>query len=105
MDAKELGAMPIGSVQGQAWLHPDTGLPKDPYGYGWAVDPQPGLTLRQHFAGLALQGIMANPERWKQIASDYAVGKKSYEQCSAANAAKAVSVADALLAELAKDPT
>lgn len=62
-----------------------------------------GLTKRELFAAMALQGIMANPERWKQIADDYQSGKKSYKQCSAANAVKAVSLADALIAELSKE--
>jgi hypothetical protein len=55
------------------------------------------MKLRDYFAGQALAGIMANPERWKQIADDYKTGKKSYEQCSAANAVKAYSIADAML--------
>jgi hypothetical protein len=58
---------------------------------------------RAYFAAHALAGIMANPERWKQIAADYTSGKKTYEQCSEANATKAVSLADALLAALEKD--
>ena len=62
-----------------------------------------GLSKRELFAAMALQGIMANPVRWEQIASDYKSGKKTYEQRSVANAVKAVSLADALLAELAKE--
>lgn len=58
-----------------------------------------GMTLRDWFAGQALAGIMANPVRWEQIAADYKSGKKTYEQCSQANATKAFSIADALLAE------
>jgi hypothetical protein len=57
-----------------------------------------GMSLRDYFAAAALTGIMANPERWKQIADDYMSGKKTYEQCSAANAVKAFSIADAMLA-------
>lgn len=65
----------------------------------------PGMSLRDYFAAAALSGIMANPERWKQIAEDYTSGRKTYEQCSAANAAKAWSLADAMLAERGKaDP-
>jgi hypothetical protein len=56
-----------------------------------------GMTLRQWYAGTALSGIMANPERWKQLAADYVSGKKTYEQCSEANAAKALSLADAMI--------
>lgn len=54
-----------------------------------------GMSLREYYAGQALSGIMANPERWKEIANDYYnSGKK--------NAAKAVSLADALIEELEK---
>ena len=63
----------------------------------------PGMTLREYYAGQALAGIMANPERWKQIAKDYTSGKKTYEECSVANAVKAVSLADAMIAELEKN--
>lgn len=61
-----------------------------------------GMSLRDALAIAALTGIMANPERWKQIAEDYRAGKKTYEQCSQANATKAYSIADAMLAERAK---
>ena len=56
------------------------------------------LTLMDYFAGQALAGIMANPERWKQIASDYRNKKKTYQECSNANSAKAYSLADAMIA-------
>ncbi len=62
-----------------------------------------GMSLRDWFAGQALAGIMANPERWRQIADDYKGGKKTYEQCSAANAVKAYSLADAMLAARQSD--
>jgi len=98
MDAKELGNSPVGTVQGQPVLHPDTGLPRDPYsGYGWAVDPQPGITLRQYFAGLAMQGCLAysycNPQsgNYHENSDPQGVAKSS------------VAYADALLAELAKE--
>ena len=61
-----------------------------------------GMSMRDWFAGMALQGIMANPERWKQIAEDYKSRKKTYEQCSQSNAVKAYSLADAMLDERAK---
>lgn len=58
-----------------------------------------GITLRQHFAGLAMQGCLAysycNPQ-----SGNY------HENSDAQGVAKAaVAYADALLAELAKDPT
>jgi hypothetical protein len=49
------------------------------------------------FAASALEGIMANPERWKQIASDYEAGKKTYEECSRSNAVKAYSLAKEMM--------
>lgn len=61
-----------------------------------------GMALRDYFAAQALAGIMANPVRWQQIAEDYKSGKKSYEQCSTANAVKAYSIADAMLAARGK---
>lgn len=61
-----------------------------------------GMTLHEYYVGQALIGIMANPERWKQIAKDYESGKKTYEQCSEANAIKAHSIADAVMKERSK---
>jgi hypothetical protein len=54
--------------------------------------------LRERAALAALTGIMANPVRWQQIADDYKSGKKTYEQCSMANAVKAWGIADAFIA-------
>ena len=37
------------------------GIPLNPWaGHGWAVDPQPGMTLRDWFAGMALQGMLSS---------------------------------------------
>lgn len=73
--------------------------PKMQDGYPeYHADMIPGMPLRDYFAAAALTGIMANPERWKQIADDYTAGKKTYEQCSQSNAVKAYSLADAMLA-------
>lgn len=56
--------------------------------------PQPpGVTLRQHFAGLALQGILGHKMPYDHAPD--AFERPAYE---------AVRAADALLAELAKDP-
>lgn len=52
------------------------------------------LTVRDFFIGQALAGIMANPERWKQIAKDYKSGKKTYDECSIANVKKAINLAN-----------
>lgn len=63
----------------------------------WDIDtqttkfiPMRGMTLRQHYAGLAMQGLIRQ-------------GMVSYENCSAW-AKEAVICADALLAALEKQP-
>lgn len=56
----------------------------------------PGMTLREHFAGLAMQGIMANP-------SGEPKGDFELEHFAKVVATMAVRHADALLAELTKD--
>jgi hypothetical protein len=54
---------------------------------------EPGLTKREYFAGLAMQGIYANSQE-NSPAGDFAW-----------TAVDAVKAADALLAELEKEPT
>lgn len=53
----------------------------------------PGMTLREHFAGLAMQGFCAAPLEQKNVPADVIVGMI---------AKGSVMVADALIAELAK---
>lgn len=66
------------------------GIPQNPNeGYGWAVTPAPGMTLRQYYAGQAMQGLI--------IHNDY--GHVSNEDL----AKGAVAHADALIAELEKE--
>ena len=60
-----------------------------------------GLTKREYFAGLAMQGLLANLERYKYIAEKVECGMPQ-EIASAKNAHKAVLLADALLEELSK---
>lgn len=61
-----------------------------------------GMTLRDWFAGQALAGIMANPERWRDIQRLYDKGKMTYDDASKSNATKAYSIADAMIAEREK---
>lgn len=61
-----------------------------------------GMTLRQWYAGQALAGIMANPERWRDIQRRYDKGEMTYDQASEANATKALSLADAMIAMIAE---
>jgi hypothetical protein len=76
MDAKKLGNLPVGQ---RPWNNLD----------GGEAVPHYGITLRQHFAGVAMQGALANPDH---AADDY----EEMAKCS-------VQQADALLDELAKD--
>lgn len=57
----------------------------------------PGLTLRQHYAGLAMQGMLSRPD-----CQPYSASVQAEAQHLQTVAAKAVQHADALLAELAK---
>lgn len=59
-------------------------------------DSYPGLTLRQHFAGLAMQGVLANP-------TGEPSGDFEKEHFAKVVAVMAVRHADALLAALASD--
>ena len=61
-----------------------------------------GMSLRAYFAGQALQGLLANPKRYAYIAGMVESGAISQEEASAKNARKALLLADALIAELAK---
>lgn len=57
-----------------------------------------GMTLRDYFAGQALAGLMANPERYNYIASQVRTYQLTQEEASAKNARKAYYLADAMLA-------
>lgn len=74
MDAKELG-----NQAAHPWIRHGSER-----GVEWK-ESEPGMTLRQHFAGLAMQGLIA------------------HETSCASTAADAVAYADALLQELAKE--
>lgn len=56
-----------------------------------------GITLRQHFAGLAMQGMLANTDKDDERLHE----SGDFMPIMAVNAVEA---ADALLAELSKDP-
>lgn len=64
-----------------------------------------GLTTRELFAAIALQGLLANPERYKYIAGRVAMPagqpySLTQEEATAKNARKAVYLADALIEAL-----
>lgn len=88
MDAKTNGAMSAVPVPGQPITNIH-GVVLNPFeGYGWMVDPQPGLTKREAFAMAAMQGLLASME------------KGTWETFAAAS----VNAADALLAALSQEP-
>lgn len=60
--------------------------------FGSTEGPYDGMTLRQHYAGLAMQGILAS-------------GNAQAFQNSSAAATWSVEFADALIAELERKPT
>lgn len=67
-----------------------------------------GITKREYFAAMCLQGFLANPERYKYIADAVANDGMPQTLASQKNAEKAVYLADALIAALnqeAKDAT
>ena len=65
-------------------------------------DRREGMTLRQHYAGLAMQAVVSN-ERIARVASPIAKGENlSVEDMFAK---MAVAYADALITELEKTPS
>ena len=58
-----------------------------------------GLTIREHFAGLAMQGLLANPGEFR---GDDGEPAQTIPESAAFCARLSVIYADALLAELAK---
>jgi hypothetical protein len=64
--------------------------------FGQTNDCNPGMTLREHFAGLAMQGFAANSELSAKLA------RQQPETVAQVYAVAAVLAADALIAELEK---
>lgn len=75
---------------GPAFPHDDTG--------GTAT--RPGLTKRELFAAMALQGMDLGPHSY----SPAGIERREPQQDAETAAKSAVRIADALLAELEKDP-
>lgn len=59
----------------------------------------PGLTKREYFAGLAMQGLLANYEAQKDMQGDPRYDGNNFSQVVAINS---LEFADALLSELSK---
>jgi len=72
-----------------AFYHPDGGVDS----------PQEGMSIRQYYAGLAMQGLVANPQHRKIYQGE------SYLMPSEVYAEQAVSLANALIKELNKPLT
>lgn len=68
-----------------------------------------GLTKREYFAAMAMQGLMANPERYKYVVKKMDINRHvnespwSHEEATRHNAEKAVYLADALIEALNKE--
>lgn len=76
---------------GMPYVNAETGIPHDPFaGYGWMVDPRRGLTKREYFAAMAMQGLWANSQTFGPL----------LQQNPRAVAQWAVESADAMLDEL-----
>ncbi len=64
-----------------------------------SFDIDPGMSLRDWFAGQALNGLMANPERYEYLAERISAGTLSQDQATEKNVKKAYLIADAMIAE------
>lgn len=78
---------------GEQQAYPSTTKYKD--GNTEIIDIQSGLTKREYFAGLAMQGILANPNVGKIIDGERFVDKIAVSQSS-------VIIADEILKQLEK---
>lgn len=70
------------------------------YPYGQTIR---GFTKREYIATAILQGLMANPQRYKYVTANLETGVWSHEDATQHNAEKAVYLADALIAALNKE--
>jgi len=64
---------------------------------------QRGLTKREYFAAMILQGLMANPERYKYISDAIENDGMPQSLATEKNCNKAVKIADALIEALNKE--
>jgi len=63
------------------------------------ISSKPGLTIRQHFAAMAMQGLLSNPEWMKEYKGE------KYKMQDSVVAEVSCKQADALIAELNNNPT
>lgn len=77
---------------------PKTGGPLHGGGAYWTDPAQHGLTIRDYFAASALQGMLANPEFYKEAGRKHETAQAAREEV----AATALAFADEMLKERAK---
>ena len=68
----------------------------------WAQDGDPGMTLRQWYAGLAMQGLLASTMDERGATAIRAVAKDQGKGVVEVVASTAIGFAEALIAELKK---
>ena len=61
-----------------------------------------GLTKREYFAGLALQGLLANPQYWKRVYKDISTLKSDKDSIECVFAHYSIKIAEELLEQLEK---
>ena len=59
-----------------------------------------GLTKREYFAGLALQGLLANPQYWKRVYKDISTLKSDKDSIECVFAHYSIKIAEELLEQL-----
>ena len=68
----------------------------------WNQTFEPGMSLLEYYAGQALQGLMANPERYNYIAGLMELELLDQEGATQKNVNKAFLIAEAMIKESEK---
>ena len=63
-------------------------------------DTSLGLTKREHYAGLAMQGLLANPQYWKRVYKDISTLKSDKDSIECVFAHYSIKIAEELLEQL-----
>ena len=64
------------------------------------VKPLIGLTKREYFAGLAMQGLLANPQYWKRVYKTLSSLKADKDSIECVFAQFSIKLADEILQQL-----
>ena len=59
-----------------------------------------GLTKREHYAGLAMQGLLANPQYWKRVYKTLSSLKANKDSIECVFAQFSIKLADEILQQL-----